>query len=91
MISMTHDIKSNKYDIEVIDEKLLDNKHIIKVRTYINGDKKIKQFNFSHAQTPGGKLESWKKHIKQWIERLEKENEVSKLTENKDKGKFNVD
>jgi len=74
-----HDIEKNKYDVEIVDEEVKPEFHLVKVKTVVDGEEHVKQFNFSHDQTPGGQLESWKKHIRQWIDRLEKNTDKKSL------------
>jgi hypothetical protein len=56
--------------VEIKEEEVRNDKHIMVVETVVDGEKHEKQFNFTHDQTPGGELESWKKHIKKWIDKL---------------------
>jgi len=87
---MAHDIKNNRYDVKIVEEEILDTKHVIKVRTFVNGEEYVKQFNFTHDQTPGGSKESWKKHIRHWIDKLERKEEKCKTCEKEETDKFNV-
>ena len=86
-----HDIVENKYDIEILEEELLDSKHVIKVKTVVDGEEYVKQFNFTHDQTPGGSLNSWKKFVRRWIDKICEENEACEVCDREGKTRFNVD
>lgn len=88
---MTHDIKKNKYDVEIIEDDPEGIRHNVKVRTFLNGEEYVKQFNFTHDQTPGGELDSWKKHIRHWVDKLEESNEHVAVSDKEGGNKFNVD
>ena len=80
---MSHDIENNLYDIEIVNEEIFDNKHAMRVKTIVDGEEYAKNFSFTHDQTPGGSLNSWKKHIKRWIDNLKKNDDRNKITEEK--------
>lgn len=72
---------TKKYDWQPIEEmkgwedpNMSDNIHKVKVREKETGNQNTQWFNFSPKQTDTGR---WKKHVDQWIERLQSDRNPS--------------
>lgn len=67
---------TQEYDWQAVDEvkgwenqNMRENLHKVKVKEFETGDENTQWFNFTPDQTDSNR---WKKHVDQWIERVQK-------------------